>query len=86
MNEETGGVDVGRTGWRNIMGLITIHRTVATVFLSFSADYRILRNKLRNQFIPPLFESDVRLAEQIRSANVSHAKHNAHWRGACPLF
>jgi hypothetical protein len=47
MNEETGGVDVGRTGWRNIMGLITIHqptreatarrsRTVATVFLSFS--------------------------------------------------
>jgi hypothetical protein len=48
MNEETGGIDVGRTGWRNIMGLITIHqptreatarrsRTVATVFLSFSA-------------------------------------------------
>jgi hypothetical protein len=37
MTEETGGVDVGRTGWRNIMGLITIHRTVATVFLSFSS-------------------------------------------------
>ena len=35
MNEETGGVDVGRTAWRNIMGLITIHRTVATVFLFF---------------------------------------------------
>jgi hypothetical protein len=25
MNEETGGVDVGRTGWRSIMSLITIH-------------------------------------------------------------
>jgi hypothetical protein len=37
MNEETGGVDVGRTGWRNIMDLITIHRILATVFLSFSA-------------------------------------------------
>ena len=37
MNEETGGVDVGRTGWRNIMSLITIHSTVVTVFLSFSA-------------------------------------------------
>ena len=48
MNEETGGIDVDRTGWLNIMGLITIHqptreatarrsRTVATVFLSFSA-------------------------------------------------
>jgi hypothetical protein len=37
MNEETGGVDVGRTGWRNIMDLITIHRTLATVFLFFSA-------------------------------------------------
>jgi hypothetical protein len=47
MNEETGGVDVGRTGWCNIVGLIGIHqptrkatarrsRTVATVFLSFS--------------------------------------------------
>ena len=37
MNEETGSVDVGRTSWRNIMGLITIHRTVAAVFLSLSA-------------------------------------------------
>jgi hypothetical protein len=37
MNEETGGVDVGRTGWRNIMSLITLHSTGATVFLSFSA-------------------------------------------------
>ena len=48
MNEETGSVDVGRTRWRNIIGLITIHqptreatvrrsRTVAPVFLSFSA-------------------------------------------------
>jgi hypothetical protein len=37
MNEETGGVDVGRTGWCNIMSLITIRRTVTTVFLSFSA-------------------------------------------------
>jgi hypothetical protein len=37
MNEETGGVGVGRSGWRDILGLITIHRTVATVFLSFSA-------------------------------------------------
>ena len=36
MNEETGGVDVGRTGWRNIMDLITIHRILATVFPSFS--------------------------------------------------
>lgn len=36
MNEKTGGVDAGRTGWRNIMGLITIHRTLATVFLFFS--------------------------------------------------
>ena len=37
MNEETGSVDVGRTGWRNIIGLITIHRTVGVVFLLFSA-------------------------------------------------
>jgi hypothetical protein len=37
MNEETRGIDVGRTGWHNIMGLITIHRTLITVFLSFSA-------------------------------------------------
>lgn len=37
MNEETEGIDVRRTGWRNIMGLITIHRTVATVFLFFLA-------------------------------------------------
>jgi hypothetical protein len=37
MNEETGGVDVGRTGWRSIMSLITIHSTVATVFLAFFA-------------------------------------------------
>jgi hypothetical protein len=37
MNEETGGVDVGRTGWRNIMGLITIHSTVAMIFLAFFA-------------------------------------------------
>jgi hypothetical protein len=37
MNEETGSVDVGRTGWRNIIGLITIHRTVGVVFLFFSA-------------------------------------------------
>jgi hypothetical protein len=36
MNEETGGVGVDRSGWREIMGLITIHRTVVTVFLSFS--------------------------------------------------
>jgi hypothetical protein len=36
MNEETRGVDVGRTGRCNIIGLITIHRIVATVFLSFS--------------------------------------------------
>ena len=37
MNEETRGIDVGRTGWRNIMGLITIHRTLTTVFLFSSA-------------------------------------------------
>jgi len=37
MNEETRGIDVGRTGWHNIMDLITIHRTLITVFLSFSA-------------------------------------------------
>src|SRR5207244_3525091 len=37
MNEEKGGIDAGRNGWRVIVGLITIHRTLATVFLSFSA-------------------------------------------------
>jgi hypothetical protein len=37
MNEKTGGVDARRTGWRNIVGLITIHRIVDTEFLSFSA-------------------------------------------------
>jgi hypothetical protein len=36
MNEETEGVDVRRTDWRSIMSLITIQRTVATVFSSFS--------------------------------------------------
>jgi hypothetical protein len=37
MNEKTEGVDGDRTSWRDIMGLITIHRTLATVFLFFSA-------------------------------------------------
>jgi hypothetical protein len=37
MNEETGGIAAGRTGWRNIIGLITIHRILTTVFLSSSA-------------------------------------------------
>jgi hypothetical protein len=37
MNEEPGGVEVGRTGWRSIMSLITIHSTVALVFWAFFA-------------------------------------------------
>jgi hypothetical protein len=37
MNEETEGVDVRRTAWRHIMGLITIQRTAATTFLFFLA-------------------------------------------------
>jgi hypothetical protein len=37
MNEETRRVDVCRTGWRNIAGLITAHWAVATGFLSFLA-------------------------------------------------
>ena len=86
MNEETGRVDVCRAGWRNITGLITAHRSRGYRIFVIFGDCLFLRNKLRNHFIPPLFEPGARLAEQIRSAHVSHAKHNAHWRGARPLF
>ena len=37
MDKETRGVDACRAGWRNMMGLITAHRLVATAFSPFVA-------------------------------------------------